>query len=109
MNFNAAQRREVGEVFRHSRAIFSDLGNYDPGIACVDELTDVGGMRRLFLGTEALARIGEHDAYRFRWSVIHMRFNRIFERLPRVQEAACWELLKRSYMRLCNGTEVEGD
>lgn len=28
-----------------------------------------------------------------------MRFNRIFPREARLQEAICWELLKRSYLQ----------
>ncbi len=102
LRLNSAQRRLLGEIFRASKPIFLDSGAYDPSIPCLNELTDMDEIRRIFAGAEGLADVDNQSLYRFRWSLIHMRFNRIFARIPRAQEAMCWELLKRSYMRCIN-------
>ncbi|MCW2004400.1 thiopeptide-type bacteriocin biosynthesis protein [Xanthomonas arboricola] len=97
--FDSTRRRMIGVVFKNSDSILLDTGECDPTIPCFAALTDVSEMRSLINASHEFSALGEADAYSFGWSLIHMRFNRIFPREARLQEAICWELLKRSYLR----------
>ncbi|UKR53732.1 lantibiotic dehydratase [Xanthomonas fragariae] len=109
ISFDLAQRKLIGEVFKKSKPIFLESGECNPDIACLNELAGVEEIRRLIFESEEFKALGQRDAYKYRWSLIHMRLNRVFARMARVQEAACWELLKRSYLLCKNKMAVEID
>lgn len=47
----------------------------------------------------ASSQLSEEDLYRIRWSLVHMRVNRILSLAPRTEEAIMWDLLRRIYDR----------
>lgn len=104
--FSAGQRRMIGSVFRSSESLLLDTGECDPTISCYAELTDVKEMKAILSASDDFMALGESAAYKFRWSLVHMRFNRVFPRDARLQEAICWELLRRSYLRCAKKMEV---
>lgn len=97
--FNAAQRRSMGLIFRESKPLILDDGACDPEVPSSFDLIDAAQVRDLLIGSQDFLSLSDRNAYKYRWSLIHMHFNRTFTRDARLQEAICWELLKRSYMR----------
>ena len=105
--FTIEQKKRVGALYRMSA----------PG-----DGVPFGGIRQSSLQSailsadEAIAElIGAHVAsidslsgdqrWNMLWSLVHMRCNRLLSRAHRRQEAALWDLLRRSYERSLHSTK----
>ncbi len=101
MRFSAQQRKLIGNIFRKSKPIFHQDGKHIADISALNELGSCAQPGDGFDWSEnGFGDLTESEIYQYRWSLLHMRFNRIYPRHSRVQEAVTWELLKRSYTRL---------
>lgn len=105
-DFDATQRRSIGLIFKNSEPVILDTGECAPGIPSTFDLIDSEQVRHLLMESQDFLALGDRKAYPYRWSLVHMHFNRVFTRDARLQEAICWELLKRSYLRCTKKMEV---
>lgn len=99
-NFGSHQRKKIGEIYRQTERLFV-CDRVDDAVAGAKLFFERDKILKLVV-TEcglmgALRTMEVDEAYELRWSLLHMRLNRLFTSEARLQEAIVWELLKRSY------------
>ncbi|MGP3175979.1 thiopeptide-type bacteriocin biosynthesis protein [Serratia bockelmannii] len=104
-----AQKKRIGEIYRATPPLFSkrNVGaeDSDGSVAFYSSIDEI-----LALWERLVSENDNLDAgllYGIRWSLIHMRLNRIISKEQRLHEAVLWELLKRSYISLMKNDGVE--
>lgn len=99
-NYDSARRKRIGEVYREAPSLFINgcIDLKSPGAEIFSKSTDrISRIAKCSGLLDALNDSHALQAYDIRWSLVHMRLNRLFVAEPRAQEAVVWELLKRSY------------
>lgn len=108
-SFGSSQRKAIGNIFKATGPLHVDstgltLAPRDRFEKIVLEgASQIGGLWSRYIGV--LPPLPRDRLYGVRWSLIHMRMNRLIERDHRIQEAVIWELLKRSYLSLSHRRE----
>lgn len=99
MNFDSAQRKRIGNIYRSTRPAKGRLlseampevaTSFDKSAQLIAEQ-----WRALQCALDKLT--SDREIYQVRWSLIHMRVNRLISGYPRRQEAIVWDLLRRTY------------
>lgn len=102
MKFASAERKKIGELFGKSTPLLVN-GEPDPSIpGATPIMRTIAPIAAVWARAPVLPlrdAASNSRIYRIRWSLVHMRLNRIFNRDTRLQEAIVWEMLKRSYAR----------
>lgn len=99
MKFASSEKKRIGKLFGVVVPSFVDGRLAYHGIPAPWDLNSLDRETASILKSAPLP-ISKEDRYNIMWSMCHMRFNRLFRRDCRLQEAITWELLKRSYTRL---------
>lgn len=101
LGFGSVQRVAIGKILKSSPPL--DLqrdGTFEKSVPSAmpfyQASSEISKLWESLLG-ELRDRSAE-TVFSIRWSLIHMRMNRLFDDSPRLQEAIVWELLKRSYL-----------
>jgi hypothetical protein len=101
LRISSDDRRRIGELYASQRPRLTP-GRVLSGHATVDDLLALHDAKISVLW-ETILSMGELEEsmlHSVQWSLIHMRMNRLFTKEQRRQEAATWELLRRSYLEL---------
>ena len=97
MGFGSEQRKQIGNIHRlakqhsalHATAVRETFQRKNASIAAC--WLHVHDAVREHLDADAI--------YHLRWSIVHMRMNRLLSHQARKQEAILWDLLRRGYER----------
>jgi thiopeptide-type bacteriocin biosynthesis protein len=96
--FDSADRKNIGLVFRNADVVFDSdtVITKDP---VIDDILRCSSRSVSDIWGRILVRgyLTEEKTYRMRWSIVHMRANRLFDKESRIQEAVSWDLLRRTY------------
>lgn len=96
--FNSEDRKRIGVVFRDEK-ILAENGVVLSGNPQVDGILIASDQKISAIWKKVAEEIhvSTEKNYLLRWSVVHMRLNRLFHRDSRLQEAVAWDLLRRTY------------
>lgn len=100
MQFGSEERKKIGEMFATSSPLLVDgvVSPDIPGAAAIQaSIAPIRSIWKRAIASAADPAPSDGHLYRIRWSLIHMRLNRLFNSEARLQEAIVWEMLKRSY------------
>lgn len=98
--FTTSENKRIGRIFSVCKPELIDGALRYQGTELpwnLDQLDSVSSREARLIGLDGLAKLRSYDIL---WSLVHMRFNRLFTQDQRHQEAVVWELLKRSYAML---------
>lgn len=104
MKFNPAERKRVGEVFKAAAPAARDCALTFDNTDLPWDLDFADNKARALI--PMLLKKDARDRYSIVWSMLHMRFNRLFLQDHRFQEAVIWELMKRSYTKILSLDEA---
>lgn len=97
--FGTRERKAIGQLFRDLRS------GGDDRLAVMGRSELMAPMRRMLSKIkepweriEPLLVADQAQLYRIRWSILHMRMNRLLGKEHRLQEAILWDLLRRHYL-----------
>jgi lantibiotic biosynthesis protein len=101
LKMTSAEKKRIGVVHSHAKPYFEGDFLRDEELGKESAMQEASlRIRQLWEGmAEHSTRFSADYLHHWRWSVVHMRVNRMTSRHPRAQEGIAWELLKRSYLR----------
>lgn len=93
--FDAAQKRRIGYAFKSLPNTLAEMRLARPA-SRTESSCHIADHWTAIAATPGLT---QDQIHRIRWSLVHMRANRIFNSMPRMQEAIVFDLLRRVYER----------
>ncbi|MBD8882429.1 lantibiotic dehydratase [Rhodanobacter sp. 7MK24] len=97
--FESPDRHRAGELYRSIGNVLLDRDCDQASKEFQQRWTSIAEVFSQLLNGPG-EKFGKDQLYRIRWSIVHMRCNRLFKSEARLQEALMWELLRRSYVSL---------
>lgn len=95
--FDAKQKKRIGVAFRSLPSSLAEACSSRS--ASRDAEASLAAIAELWSAISSDPGLVPSQIHRMRWSLVHMRANRIFNSMPRAQEAIVFDLLRRLYER----------